>query len=125
MKSSEKFWRGLPSLSLFYHAICYFMSVLNRVYRPFPSVKALRLGVSVAKILILGFRTMDYLLLAINRKSVFICVHPWLNSVFPLLITCHSPLVTLIGVAANFKLPISMLNWPPLFDIRSIARKAR
>jgi hypothetical protein len=38
MKSSEKFWRVVTNLSLFYNAFCYFMSVLNRVYRPCPSV---------------------------------------------------------------------------------------
>src|SRR5580700_10938852 len=38
MKSSEKFWRVVTNLTLIYNAFCYFMSVLNRVYRPCPSV---------------------------------------------------------------------------------------
>src|SRR5208337_1183036 len=38
MKSSEKFWRVMTNLSLFHYGFCYFMSVLNRVYRPCPSV---------------------------------------------------------------------------------------
>ena len=38
MKSSEKFWRVVTNLTLIYNAFRYFMSVLNRVYRPCPSV---------------------------------------------------------------------------------------
>ena len=37
MKSSEKYWQAMTNLSLFYNAFGYFMSVLNRVYRPCPS----------------------------------------------------------------------------------------
>jgi hypothetical protein len=32
MKSSEKFWRVVTNLSLFYNAFFYFMSVLNRIF---------------------------------------------------------------------------------------------
>ena len=48
MKNSEKFWRVVTNLSLIYNVFCYFMSVLNRVYRPFPPVK-IPLRASVVK----------------------------------------------------------------------------